>query len=53
MQPLPHFTNNSDFTIQRPTALCNFNNLITIANTIYKLPENGVEAQKYVGAFVM
>jgi len=25
MQPLPHFIKNTDFTMQRPTALCNFN----------------------------
>ena len=26
MQPLPHFINKTDFTIEQPTALCNFNN---------------------------
>jgi len=26
MQPLPHFTNNTDFIIQRPTAVCIFYN---------------------------
>jgi hypothetical protein len=26
MQPLPHFIRNTNFTLQQPTALCNFNN---------------------------
>jgi len=56
MQPLPHFINSTDFIIQRSTVLCNFNNLnifLTLADTMSKLPEDGAEAPKHVGTFVI
>jgi len=53
MQPPSHSTNSTHFTTQRSTVLYNFNNFITLTNTISKLPEDGAEAAKHVGAFVM
>jgi hypothetical protein len=44
MQPLLHFA------MSLPTVLYNF---ITSAHTIYKLPEDGADAPKHVGAFII
>ena len=44
---------NSKVTIKRSTLLCNFKNFITLANAISKLPEDGAETPKHIGAFVM
>jgi len=38
---------------KKSTVLCNFNNFITLAKAISKLPEDGAEAPEYLGAFVM
>jgi len=42
--------------IQRSTVLCNFNNFnvfISLVDAISKLPVDGTEAPKHVGAFVI
>jgi hypothetical protein len=39
--------------IKRSTVLCSFNDFITLANAISKLPEDRSEVPKHVGAFVM
>jgi hypothetical protein len=44
---------NSKAIIKRSNVLHNFNNFITSANAISKLPEDGAEAPKHVRAFVM
>jgi hypothetical protein len=50
MLPLSHFVNSTDFTILLLTAVCN---LIGLAATASKLPDDVAEEPKHVEAIVI